>query len=184
MVIGLLRFSVGTPVMLKLQTERTIIETISLDDADFFVSLVNTPDWLRFIGDRRVKTADEAKQFLQSGFLRSYRENGFGYYLVRTLDRDPIGICGFLKKPELTNVDFGFAFLPEFCGRGFGFESATAVLDYGATAYRFRVLDAVTLPDNKSSIRLLSKLGFIRQCADDDQNEAETVELYRWKISD
>ena len=161
-----------------LLTERTIIETISLNDAEFFVSLVNSPDWLRFIGDREVKDVTDARRYLQAGFLKCYNENGFGYYLVRTLDRTPIGICGFLKKANLQNADFGFALHPNWFGLGLGYESATAVLDYGIRTYSFMVLDAVTAPDNVRSKRLLERLGFIRIGT---MGETDSTELYRWQ---
>ena len=159
-----------------LRTERTIIETITLNDAEFFVSLVNSPGWLRFIGNREVNDADDARRYLQTGFLKCYDENGFGYYLVKTLDRTPIGICGFLKKSNLENADFGFALHPDWFGQGLGLESATAVLAYGIRTYSFTVLDAVTSPDNVRSKRLLERLGFIRIGA---IGNMENTELYR-----
>ena len=82
-----------------LQTERTVVDQISIDDAPFFVTLVNSPDWVKFIGERNVSDIADARRFLEKGFLRSYREYGFGYYLVRTSDgKTPIGICGLLKS--------------------------------------------------------------------------------------
>lgn len=164
-----------------LQTERTIIEKIGLDDAEFFVALVNTPDWLNYIGDRNVKTVEDSKQFLRNGFLRSYEQNRFGYYIVKTLDRVPIGICGFLKKPHLKNVDFGFAFLPKYCGIGYGFESAMAILEYGVKTFLFSELDAITSADNSRSQRLLNKLNFVLHNADFDVGDTVPVHLYRWQ---
>ena len=166
-----------------LQTERTIIDTITLDDAEFFVSLVNSPEWLRFIGDRSVSNVADARHYLETGFLRCYRENGFGYYLVRTVDRTPIGICGFLKKTYLDNVDFGFALHPDWYGQGYGFESANAVFNYGIRSYAFKIVDAVTSPDNIRSKRLLSKLGFTREGTVDAKDGISEAELYRWRTS-
>ena len=161
-----------------LRTERTIVDIITLNDAEFFVSLVNSPDWLRFIGDRKVNDIEDARRYLQTGFLRCYNENGFGYYLVKTLDRTPIGICGFLKKAHLENVDFGFALHPDWFGLGLGYEASASVLDYGIETYSFMVLDAVTASDNFRSKRLLDRLGFTRTGTIGD---SETTELYRWR---
>ena len=166
--------------MNSLQTERTIIESITLADAEFFVTLVNSPDWLRFIGDRGVRNVEDAERFLESGLLLSYRERGFGYYMVRGQDNSPIGICGFLKKPHLENVDFGFAFLPEFCGKGYGSEAARAVFDYGIQTYEFSILDAVTAKDNVRSKRLLMRLGFGLLGPFEVKDKVQEFELYRW----
>lgn len=147
-------------IMAIAETERTTIERIQLSDAEFFLRLVNSPGWVRYIGDAGVGDLEEAVRYLDSGYLRSYRENGFGYYLVRRGQGEAIGICGFLKKPQLENVDFGFALLPEACGQGYAVEAARAVLDYGIRTYGFSVLDAVTSPENVRSGRLLGKLRF------------------------
>jgi RimJ/RimL family protein N-acetyltransferase len=164
------------------ETTRTIVDYITLDDAPFFITLVNSLDWLRFIGDRNVSNVQDACQYLKDGFLKSYSDNGFGYYVVRTtLDCEPIGACGFLKKSSLENPDFGFAFLPAFYGKGFAIESCRAVLDFGIHSFDFNVLDAVTSPDNVKSIRLLDKLGFrLSGTVDGDPSENQLM-LYRWQ---
>lgn len=167
-----------------IETPRIIIEPITLNDAAFFVYLVNSPGWLQFIGDRNIKDEAAARRFLENGFLRSYTENQFGYYIVRIKEnQDPIGICGFLKKPSLENPDFGFAFLPNFGGRGYAYEACQAVLEYGFQTFGFDVLDAVTMPDNVRSIRLLHKLNFhmVRQVKADPAEDA--LVLFRLAVS-
>ena len=44
-------------------------------DTEFIIQLLNSPGWLKFIGDRNVKTEDDAKAYLENGPLTSYREN-------------------------------------------------------------------------------------------------------------
>ena len=167
--------------MTPIETERTIIEPITLDDAPFFVSLMNSPGWLQFIGDRNIETSEDARRYLENSFLRSYAENGFGYYLVREKSsHEPIGTCGFLKKPTLENPDFGFAYLPDYAGRGYASESCRAVLNYGIGAFGFEVLDAVTMPQNVRSIRLLERLGFDRQTASIGSAPDDELLLFRW----
>ena len=165
--------------MAILRTERTVIDYITLDDAPFFVSLVNTPDWIRFIGDRNVANVDDARRYLQGGFLKSYRDNKFGYYLVSSTDGEPIGIAGFLRKVELENPDFGFALMPEHYGQGLALEASTAVLTYGIKMFDFSVLDAVVLADNMRSIRLLEKLDFLHHGSLPAAAD-QALLLYRW----
>jgi RimJ/RimL family protein N-acetyltransferase len=168
--------------MRMLETDRTVIDRITLEDAAFFVTLMNSPGWLRFIGDRSIADAADARRHLAERFLRSYEVHGFGYYVVRTAaDRVPAGVCGFLKKPMLENPDFGFAFLPEHAGQGLAFESCRAVLEFGIATFRFDVLDAVTRADNVRSIRLLEKCGFHRlgPLAGDPADEPDL--LFRWR---
>ena len=169
------------------ETERTVIRQLSLDDARFIVELFNTPDWLRFIGDKNVRDVETAQTFLANVFLRSYAENGFGYYLIQSKADEPIGICGFLKKAYLENEDLGFALMPKQQGLGFGFEAAAAVLKYGVDRFKFAILDAVTDPHNIKSKALLVKLGFEFACqfvpsqtGESYNTSKDPLDLYRW----
>lgn len=162
-----------------LSTQRTLLERISVDDAPFFLELMNSPGWLRFIGDRAVADVSAAEQVICDSYLKSYREHDFGYYVIRELtESQPIGICGFLKKQTLENPDFGFALLPGYERQGFAEEACRAALKFGQQTFAFPVLDAVTRPDNLKSIRLLEKLGFSFCGVIDDDSERE-LSLYR-----
>ncbi|MGB3076612.1 MAG: GNAT family N-acetyltransferase, partial [Chitinophagales bacterium] len=89
-------------------TERLILCHLALDDAPFIFELLNTPEWLQFIGDRGIKTLDDAKLYITNGPMKSYDQNGFGLFLVKLIaDDTPIGICGLIKRPSLEDVDIG-----------------------------------------------------------------------------
>lgn len=131
------------------------------DDAGFILSLVNDPDWLRYIGDRNIHTEDDAVRYVREGPSDMYRRLGFGLYLVETKnDNVPIGICGLLKRKELDDVDVGFAFMPEYRGKGYALESTKAVIEYAQQTLHLKRLLAIVSPDNERSIRLLRKVGF------------------------
>ncbi len=142
------------------ETERLIICKLELDDAAFIVELLNDPGWIRYIGDRGVKTIDDAGAYLSNGPIKSYGLNGFGLFLVKLKEEGtPIGMCGLIKRPGLDDIDIGYAFLPEARGKGYAYESAAAVLEYGKNVIGLKRIVAITTPDNKDSIRLLEKLG-------------------------
>lgn len=165
---------------MSLNTERTQISPLQLEDSAFFLKLVNTPGWLRFIGDRGISSEPQAREFLQTAFLNSLELNGFGYDIVRLIDgSEPVGICGFLKKPELQNPDFGFAFLPDHCGRGLATEACQAVLKSGVREFGFTVVDAVTMEENHRSIHLLERLGFEAAGAVSFSCDKEPLLLFR-----
>ncbi len=165
---------------MNLTTPRSFIKTITLNDAPFFQALTNSPGWLKYIGNRGTKTLEDTENYLKRSFLKCYEDHGFGYYLITTKENHPIGICGFLKKPTLEYEDFGFAFLPEYCGQGYALEASQAVLDYGIQTYGFQTLDAVTQSDNLKSKRLLEKLNFKYQRILESENDSTPLELYRW----
>jgi RimJ/RimL family protein N-acetyltransferase len=143
------------------ETERLILRRLSVDDAAFMRRLVNEPSWLEFIGDRGVRTEADAREYLRAGAIASYERHGFGLWAVEIRGRDtPIGICGLVKRDFLEDVDLGFAFLPEFWGKGYAREAAAAAVDFARRELGMRRLVAITATANRRSIDLLGKLGF------------------------
>lgn len=149
--------------MVVAETERLLLSKINTDDAPFILELMNTPKWLRFIGDRNVRTVKEAQEYIQNNQLKSYENHGFGYYklLDKTADLTPIGSFGLVKRETLPFIDIGFSLLPQFEGKGFGFEGATAIMQLAKYDFGIETICAITLPDNKPSIKLIEKIRFI-----------------------
>lgn len=146
--------------MQALETERLILRQISLDDAAFMRELLNEPAYLRFIGDRGVRTIEDARAYLLKGPVDSYERFGFGMYLVELKESGaPIGVSGLVKREGMADVEVGFAFLSNFWSQGFATESASAVLDYAREVLQLKRIAAITSPDNDGSIHVLRKLG-------------------------
>ncbi|MDT5158213.1 MAG: hypothetical protein QOH51_2570 [Acidobacteriota bacterium] len=146
--------------MSVLETERLSLRELSASDAGFILELLNEPSFLRNIGDRGVRTIDDAVQYILSRFVDSYERLGFGLWLVELKEsKVPIGICGLVKRDALNDVDIGYAFLPRFWSKGYACESASAVMSYGMNSLGLRRILAVTNQDNTDSIRVLEKLG-------------------------
>jgi ribosomal-protein-alanine N-acetyltransferase len=146
---------------MTIQTPRLRIRELGPADAPFIVSLLNDPAFVRFIGDRGVRTPADAVSYIEQGPVASHARFGFGLGAVETRENaEPIGICGLLQRAHLEAPDLGFAFLPAFRGRGFAFESATAVLDDASSRLGIRRVLAIVQSDNETSIRLLERLGF------------------------
>ena len=143
-----------------LETNRLLLCRLTTDDAAFMLKLLNDPDFLLYIGDRGVKTMEDARRYILNGPVASYEQFGFGLYLTKLKDaKIPIGICGLLKREALTDIDIGFAFLPEFRKKGYAFESASAVMHHGKSVFNLKRIVAITAPDNHRSIKILEKLG-------------------------
>jgi RimJ/RimL family protein N-acetyltransferase len=143
-----------------LETKRLVLRRISKDDAGFIVELLNQPSFLRYIGDKEVRTLEDAVRYIETGPVASYERVGFGLYLVELKESGaPIGMCGLLKRDSLPDVDVGFAFLPSYWSRGYALESVNAVMNYGREVLGLRRIVAIVSPDNDASIRLLEKIG-------------------------
>jgi RimJ/RimL family protein N-acetyltransferase len=148
--------------MKVLETDRLVLRWLNAGDAAFILRLVNEPSWLRFIGDRGVRTVEDAHNYISKGPVEMYRCAGFGLYLTELRDTGvPIGLCGPIRREGLADVDLGFAFLPEFWGRGYAHEAAAATMVHAHRAHGLTRIVAFTAPDNESSTKLLRKLGFV-----------------------
>jgi ribosomal-protein-alanine N-acetyltransferase len=145
-----------------IETDRLIICRLSEGDSEFILELLNSPGWLKFIGNKNVKTEADAENYIINGPIKSYEVNGFGLYLVKLKKiYTPVGICGLIKRDTLENIDIGFALLPEYEGNGYAFEAAEAVLKHAKRDLGIKKIVAITDKDNVNSIRLLEKAGLI-----------------------
>jgi len=147
--------------MTVLETDRLLLRHFTTDDAGFILELVNDPSFIANIGDRGIRTTDDAVTYLLDGPIASYERHGHGLYLVSLKPTlVPIGICGLLKRIQFNDVDLGYAFLPNFWYQGFAAESAAAMLKFAHTTLKVPRTLALVSPDNTRSIKLLEKLGF------------------------
>jgi RimJ/RimL family protein N-acetyltransferase len=143
------------------ETARLALHRFTGADAAFLVELLNEPSFLRYIGDKGVRTEADACRYLETGPLASYARHGFGLLRVGLRESgEPVGMCGLLKRDWLPDADIGFAFLPRFWRRGYALEAASAVLAHARDGLGLKRVVAITSPDNAASIGLLGKLGF------------------------
>jgi RimJ/RimL family protein N-acetyltransferase len=169
--------------MAVLQTDRLVLREPVLDDAGFIVELLNEPDFLRHIGDRKVRTDADAREYLRTGPMDSFKRHGLGLYVVELVNHgEAAGICGLVQRDWLDGVDLGFAFLDRYRRRGFAFESALRVMAHARQDLGLGRLLAVTTQDNTASTNLLEKLGFVREGSVTDPDDDEELLLWAARI--
>jgi RimJ/RimL family protein N-acetyltransferase len=150
----------GESTLKVLETDRLTLRHLSPDDAEFILELLNEPSFLRFIGDKGVRTLEDARNYILNGPVAMYNRLGFGLYLTELKeDGVPIAICGLIKRDGLEDVDIGFAFLPRFWAKGYAYEASSAVMAYGKDVLGLKRIVAITSLDNDASRKLLEKLG-------------------------
>ena len=144
----------------ELETRRLTLRRLTTDDAPFIVALLNEPSFLENIGDRRVRTAEDAQRYLLAGPLEMYARFGFGlWHVARNSDGRAIGMCGLLKRDSLADFDLGYAYFPAFWGQGYALEAAEATLRHVHRHYGVSRVVAVVSAGNHGSIRVLEKAG-------------------------
>ena len=142
-----------------IETGRLMLRHLVPDDAGFILELLNEAAFIRFIGDKGVRSLSDAREYLLQGPIDSYERHGFGLYAACLRNGTPIGICGLVKRDGLADADVGFAFLARHRLQGFATESAAAVLAHARQNLRLQRVVAITAPDNRGSIAVLEKIG-------------------------
>ena len=143
-----------------LKTERLILQQVSTEDAESILTLLNEPSFIQNIGDRGVRTMDDARAYILDRLVTSYKNHGFGMYLVILKETGAsTGLCGLVRRDGLDDVDIGYAFLPHYWSKGYATEAALAVKEYAKNSIGLKRLVGITDPDNIGSSRVLEKLG-------------------------
>ncbi len=146
--------------MKSYETERLILKPAEVQDADFFLELYNMPSFIQYIGDRNLRTKEDAENYIKNRFLPQIEKLGFGNYVVILKeDNSKIGAVGIFEREGLDVLDIGFSFLPNYEGKGFAYESANKLKEVAATDFGVQKISAITTKDNFSSQKLIEKLG-------------------------
>ncbi|MFN8571721.1 MAG: GNAT family N-acetyltransferase [Gemmatimonadaceae bacterium] len=149
-----------SPDTLVAETERLLLRHLTPDDAPFILELLNERSFLENIGDRGVRSLEDARQYIRNGPMASYARHGFGLFLVTLKTTgESAGICGLLRREVMEDVDIGFAFLPRFWSKGYAVESATEMMRLSRDRFGIPRVVAVTAPHNEASARVLEKIG-------------------------
>ncbi len=165
--------------MLKITTERLFLKELNEQHAPFILELVNEPSWIENIGDKKVRTIEDAKGYINKGPAESYRVNGFGLYLVELKTKKiPVGLCGLIKREELNYPDIGYALKPEFWGVGLASEAGIGVLEHAKQKLGITKVLGITSMSNTASIRVLEKIGLKYERLIDMQGYDEPTRLF------
>ncbi|MGB5819450.1 MAG: GNAT family N-acetyltransferase [Saonia sp.] len=142
------------------ETKRLLIEQANLADSLFFLKLMNSTNWIEFIGDRGITSEEKASEYIRKSLLDSYTRHGYGLFKISFKETAlPIGICGFIKRDYLNHADIGFAILPEYEGKGYAYEAMQATMTYGRNILKLHPILGITTHKNSKSQHLLSKIG-------------------------
>jgi RimJ/RimL family protein N-acetyltransferase len=170
--------------MTRLQTPRLVLEPLSVDDGQFMLELLTDPEFIAHVGDRQVRTREQAVAYLETRVLPSFAEHGFGMLALRLKDSgETVGLCGLVARAGLDDVDIGYALLPRFRGAGLALEAARRVLDWAIDLGMRRVVAIVT-PENAPSIALLEQLGMIHESMVTLPGEDEALRFYAWEADE
>lgn len=166
-----------------LRAERVLLRRLEFGDASFVIELLNEPSFREFIGDKAVRSADDARRYLAEGPIASYESHGFGLLMVCSLAGEtPLGMCGLVAREGFDDPDLGFAFLRRHWSKGYALEAARAVMNYAEKELHLDRVIAMADRENLASVNLLDKLGFVYERMVRMPDESEDVCLFAKEI--
>lgn len=163
-------------------TERLMLRPTNTTDAVFIVELLNTPKFIKYVADRKVRTENDAKAYIEERMLPQLKRLGFANYtVIRTADNVKLGTCGLYSREGLEGIDIGFSFLPEHEKQGYAFEAASCLLNAAFNVFNIDEISAITTKDNLSSQKLIEKLGLRYKGTINLPDDPEDLWLYQLK---
>lgn len=167
----------------SLETERLLLRRVTLGDAGLMLAIWNDPAFVRYVGDRGIRTIAEAQEALKDGAFKLYDDYGYGPYAMSLMeDGSLIGICGLFRRENLDDPDIGFAVLPDYCGNGYAGEAARAVVAHARDDLGIKCLTAIVSPENSASIGLINKLGLTFDRGITMPGDDEEISLYSMRL--
>lgn len=171
-----------------LRTERLRLRLLDKGDAAVYLEILNDPAFIEHIGDRGVRTLEDAVKSIEDGPVAMQRARGHSMYLVELPGEGagasvPVGLSGLIKRDTLEDVDIGYAFLARHRGCGYAFEAAKALVGH-ARLLGIPQLAAITTPGNAASIGLLLRLGMKFQESRSLVPGEPPLNLYRMDLSE
>ena len=164
------------------ETERLLLKPISLEDAELIFELLNSPKWIKHIGDRNIKSIKDAKKYIRTKMLPQQIRIGFSVYtLVIKQNYIKIGTCGLYDRDGIDGIDIGFALLPEYEKKGYAFDSSKKLMNVAFNEFGIKEISAITTEENISSNKLLHRLGFQLNGITKLPNDDEELLLYKIK---
>lgn len=146
--------------MFELETERLSMRWLTLEDADLMLAVWNDPAFFQYVGDRGIRTVEQAEETLLSGAFKLYENHSYGpFRLALKADDVAIGTCGLFRREGYDDPDIGWSVLPEFGRQGYAYEAASAVLEYAQSELGLARVTAFVSPENLPSIGLAEKIG-------------------------
>lgn len=165
---------------ISFQSERLIIRPTLEQDAELIYQLMNSPKFIKYVGDRQLYSIKDAEKYIQDKMLPQLHSLGYSNYsLINKKNGAKIGICGLYDREGLDGIDIGFGILPEYEGLGYAFESSSRIIKAAFDELEILKIKAITNKENISSQCLLVKLGFNLKGKIMLANENDELLLYK-----
>ena len=142
-----------------LSTPSLILRALDSSDLDDLYEYASDPEIDRYTPWDHYNNIEEARENLNE-FLEAYEKHGFwAWGIEHQADKKLIGIININKPGYDRKVEVGYTIARKYWGQGLATEALQALIRYGFEKLDVARIEAVVLPENKASARVLRKVG-------------------------
>jgi RimJ/RimL family protein N-acetyltransferase len=149
-----------------IETERLLLRTFTVADAQLIYDLNLDPDVTRYTSDP-VRDIGHAQEILEQVILPQYALYNHGRWAVHVKpELEFIGWCGLKCRSETclagrqgNEIDLGYRFVKTAWGKGYATEAAHACIRYGFEKLNLQRIVGRAMPENIASLKVLEKCG-------------------------
>lgn len=144
-----------------LETDRLILRRIEDKDARVFYRMYSDKEVMKYFGKELFSSFKQAEDKVKLEKSAFETKEAIRWAITLKPEDDMIGSGGFWKiNKEHYRAEIGYDLLPDFHRRGIMSEAVKVMIEFGFTKMKLHSIEANTDPENKSSNRMLEKLGF------------------------
>lgn len=148
----------------ELSTERLRLRKITVDDAEPIFKLRTDPQVTLYSDRFPPDSMDEIYSFLKIIENGISSNESIAWAIQKKEDPAFIGTINFHRiYREHHRAEMGYQLLPEYWRKGIMSEAMRAVIDHGFRKMNLHSIEAQVNPNNKASIQLLLKHGFVQE---------------------
>lgn len=145
-----------------LRTGRLVLRAFRAADIDAWAAMEADPEVRRYRGNNPRSRA-EAWTAAASG-LGQWALRGYGPLVLElAADGRFVGYAGVNHPADWPEAELAYSLARNFWGRGLAVEATAAVRDWAFSEHGFTRLASFVLPDNTRSLRVVEKLGAVRE---------------------
>jgi ribosomal-protein-alanine N-acetyltransferase len=145
------------------ETDRLLFRELQPNDEAALFALDSDPAVMRYLGTPPVTDIEQSREMLKN-IQQQYIDYGIGRWaVVLKKTGEVIGWAGLKFIKHLNgfddNYDLGYRFQKAHWGKGYGYESGKAWVDFGFSEMKLKRISAYVDVENTASVKILEKCG-------------------------
>ncbi len=147
-----------------LETERLILTEISIKYLDDLSLILSDPEVAKYEYFYPTENSEQVEKFILRYQKERNEKEEITWGIIAKTSKKLIGTCCLGDFSESARrAEVGYAMARNEWGKGYATEAIKAIVEYGFAEMNLNRIEAFITPGNVASIRVLEKIGFIKE---------------------